>query len=140
MMRHGWSMSLFHAPQQWLGQDPSTHSGQPFGQKYLAMANFGIDQGWSNALTPRLVGDVSGDGIPDIVGFGANSTFTALCSYNSSGQLLFTMDPSATINDYGFNEGWSTSNTVRTLANVDGSGADSLVVSGAFNTQTLKFG
>ena len=101
------------------------------------MADFGTDQGWSNALTPRLVGDVSGDGIPDIVGFGANSTFTALGSHNSNGQLIFTMDPAATINDYGFNEGWSTSNTVRTLANVNRS--DSLVVSGAFNTQTLKF-
>jgi ELWxxDGT repeat protein len=123
-----------------MGQDPSTHGGQPFGQKYLALNNFGTDQGWSNAQTPRLVGDVSGDGIPDIVGFGANSTFTALGSYNSSGQLIFTMDPSATINDYGFNEGWSESNTVRTLANVDGSGTDSLVVSGASNTHTIKFG
>ena len=90
-----------------MGQDPTTHGGQPFGQKYLALNNFGTDQGWSNAQTPRLVGDVSGDGIPDIVGFGANSTFTALGSHNSSGQLIFTMDPSATINDYGFNEGWS---------------------------------
>jgi V8-like Glu-specific endopeptidase len=123
-----------------MGQDPATHSGQPFGQKYLAMADFGTDQGWSNALTPRLVGDVSGDGVLDIVGFGANSTFTALGSYNSNGQLIFTMDPAATINDYGFNEGWSESNTVRALANVDGSGSDSLVVSGAFNTETLKFG
>jgi hypothetical protein len=122
-----------------MGQDPATHGGQPFGQMYLALANFGSDQGWSNALTPRLAGEVSGDGIPDIVGFGANSTFTALGSYNSSGQLTFTMDPSATINDYGYNEGWSTSNTVRTLADVSGSGVNSLVVSGAFNTQTLSF-
>ena len=83
---------------------------------------------------------MSGDGIPDIVGFGANSIFTALGSYNSSGQLMFTMDPSATINDYGFNEGWSTSNTVRTLANVDGSGVDPRVVSGANNTLTIKIG
>jgi hypothetical protein len=122
-----------------MGQDPSTHNGQPFGQEYLALANFGIDQGWSNGLTPRLVGDVSGDGIPDIVGFGANSTFAALGSYDANGHLMFTMDNAVTINDYGYNEGWSESNTVRTLANVDGS-RDSLVLSGAFNTQTLKFG
>ena len=121
-----------------MGQDPSTHGGQPFGQKYLALNNFGTNQGWSNAQTPRLAGDVNGDGILDIVGFGANSTFVALGSYDSSGQLIFTMDPGATINDYGFNEGWSESNTVRTLADVDNSGVDTLVLSGANNTQTLK--
>jgi hypothetical protein len=38
------------------------------------------------------------------------------------------MDSATTINDFGFNEGWSTSNTVRTLANVDGSGTDSLTL------------
>jgi ELWxxDGT repeat protein len=123
-----------------MGQDPSTHEGQPFGHAYLALNNFGSNQGWSNTQTPRLVGDVSGDGIPDIVGFGANSTLTALGSYNSSGQLIFTMDPAATINNYGYTEGWSESNTVRTLANVDGSGSDSLVVSGASGTNVLKFG
>ena len=123
-----------------MGQDPSTHGGQPFGQSYLALDNFGLNQGWSNTLTPRLVGDVNGDGIPDIVGFGASNTFTAFGSHNGSGDLIFTMEPTATIANYGYNEGWSTSNTVRTLADVDGSGRDSLVLSGANGTQTLKFG
>ena len=123
-----------------MGQDPSTHGGQPFGQSYLALDNFGLNQGWSNTLTPRLVGDVNGDGIPDIVGFGASNTFTAFGSHNGNGDLIFTMEPTATIANYGYNEGWSTSNTVRTLADVDGSGRDSLVLSGANGTQTLKFG
>ena len=121
------------------GQDPATHAGQPFGQAYLAIDNFGTSQGWSNANTPRLVGDVSGDGILDIVGFGANSTFTALGSYQN-GRLTFSVDSAATINNYGYNEGWSTSNTVRTLANVDGSGQQALVLSGAFDTNALHFG
>ncbi len=123
-----------------MGQDPSAHNGQPFGQMYLALNNFGLNQGWSDALTPRLVGDVNGDGTPHIVGFGASSTFMALGSYNSSNQLIFTMDPTATINKHGYTEGWGASNTVRTLVNVDGSGVDSLVVGGASNTQVLKFG
>ena len=124
-----------------MGQDPSTHGGQPFGQAYLALNNFGANQGWSNTLTPRLVGDVNGDGIPDIVGFGASNTFTAFGSHDPEhGHLIFTMEPSATIANYGYTEGWSTSNTVRTLADVDGSGRDSLVLTGANGTQTLKFG
>jgi hypothetical protein len=61
-------------------------------------------------------------------------------SYNASGDLMFTLQPAATIHNYGYTQGWSTSNTVRTLADVDGSSADSLVLSGATGTQTVKFG
>ena len=121
-----------------MGQAPSTHNGQPFGPMYLAMSDMGTNQGWSNAMTPRLVGDVNGDGNPDIVGFGADNTFTAVGSRDVHGLLQFMMDPSLTIHNYGYNEGWSTSNTVRTLADVDGSGQQSLVLSGAFGTSTLK--
>lgn len=53
---------------------------------------------------------------------------------------MFAMDSAATIQNCGYNEGWSPSNAVRTLADVDGSGVDSLVVSGATGTQTLKIG
>jgi len=38
-----------------MGQDPATHGGEPFGQLYLAMADFGSNQGWSVAKTPRLI-------------------------------------------------------------------------------------
>jgi len=58
-----------------MGQDPSTHNGQPFGPMYLAMSDMGSNQGWSDTSTPRLIGDVNGDGTPDIVGFGADNTF-----------------------------------------------------------------
>ena len=47
-----------------MGQDLTTHNGEPFGQLYLAMADFGSDQGWTASQTPRLIGDVTGDGIP----------------------------------------------------------------------------
>ena len=93
-----------------MGQDPATHDGEPFGQLYLAMADFGSNQGWSVGQTPRLVGDVTGDGIPDIVGFGTNSTFVAVGSRDSSGNLQFKVDPTKTIGDFGAAEGWSGSN------------------------------
>src|SRR6202012_4019014 len=88
------------------------------GQLYLAMPDFGSNQGWSVGQTPRIVGDVNGDGIPDIVGFGGNSTFVALGSRDGSGNLHFAIDPSQTIADFGVAEGWSGSNpqTVRALA------------------------
>src|SRR5207302_1244133 len=61
-----------------MGQNPMTHGGEPFGQMYLAMTDFGSSQGWSVSTTPRLVGDVTGDGVPDIVGFGYNSTYVVV--------------------------------------------------------------
>ena len=128
-----------------MGQDPSTHNGQPFGQLYLAMAEFGSDQGWSVGKTPRLIGDVNGDGIPDIVGFGDSSVFVAVGSRDSSGNLQFKVDPTKTIGDFGAVEGWSGKDlqTVRALGNVTGTGSGSghsdLILSGAFNTQVWHF-
>src|SRR5213078_684090 len=66
-----------------MGQDPATHGGEPFGQMHLAMADFGSNQGWTVGTNPRLVGDVTGDGIPDIVGFGYSSTFVAVGARDS---------------------------------------------------------
>ena len=89
-----------------LGQDPATHGGQAFGQLYLALNDFGLNQGWSNTQTPRLVGDVNGDGVADLVGFGASSTFAALGTKNASDQVTWAIDPNLMINDFGYNEGW----------------------------------
>jgi len=128
-----------------MGQNPTTHNGEPFGQLYLAMADFGSNQGWSVGQTPRLVGDVTGDGIPDIVGFGTNSTFVAVGSRDSSGNLQFKVDPNKTIGDFGAAEGWSGKDlqTLRTLGNVTGAGSTSsqsdLILSGPFNTQVWHF-
>ena len=128
-----------------MGQDPNTHGGEPFGQLYLALADFGSNQGWSVDTTPRLIGDVTGDGIPDIVGFGNNSTFVAVGSRDSSGNLFFKIDPNKTIADFGTAEGWSgsTEQTVRALGTVAGTGSTSahsdVILSGADNTQVWHF-
>jgi hypothetical protein len=128
-----------------MGQDPTTHNGEPFGQLYLAMANFGSNQGWTVSGTPRLVGDVTGDGIPDIVGFGTSDTYVAVGSYDSSGNLQFAIDPTRTIADFGSAEGWSgsTEQTVRALGTVASSGSITshadLILSGASNTQVWYY-
>jgi hypothetical protein len=129
-----------------MGQNPNTHNGEPFGQLYLAMADFGSNQGWTVSQTPRLIGDVTGDGIPDIVGFGYSDTFVAVGSYDSNGNLQFKVDTSKTIADFGTAEGWSSSTeeSVRTLGTVAASGSTSshadLVLSGVDNTQIWHYG
>src|SRR5260370_3519278 len=127
-----------------MGQAPASHGGEPFGQRYLAMADMGSNQGWSVGATPRLVGDVNGDGIPDIVGFGANNTFVAVGSRDGSGNLRFAVDPTKTIGDFGAAEGWSGSiqQTLRALGTFPGTGGagshTDLILSGAFNTQVWQ--
>jgi hypothetical protein len=127
-----------------MGQNPATHGGEPFGQLYLAMGDSGSNQGWSAATMPRLVGDVTGDGTPDIVGFGANSTFVAVGARDGGDNLSFKVDPTLTIGDFGSAEGWSGSNlqTLRALGTFPSTGGGShsdLVLSGAFNTQVWQY-
>src|SRR5205823_1097445 len=128
-----------------MGQNPATHNGEPFGQLYLAMGDFGSNQGWSVGQTPRLVGDVTGDGIPDIVGFGTNSTLVAVGARDSSNNLSFKVDPTKTIGDFGAVEGWSGSaeQTLRALGTfpeAGGTGSRSdLILSGANNTQAWHY-
>jgi hypothetical protein len=120
-----------------LGQDPATHGGEAFGQTYLGIADFGFSQGWlSTTNLPRLIGDVNGDGVLDIVGFGNSATLTALGAKDAAGKVTWAVDPSLQINDYGIDQGWGNSPTIRQLGDVDGDGKAELVFSGAAGTHT----
>ena len=45
----------------------------------LDLVNFGLAQGWvSNNTFHRQIGDINGDGYPDILAFGNSATFTAI--------------------------------------------------------------
>ena len=117
-----------------MGQDPATHGGEPFGQRYLAMSDMGSSQGW-NSKTVRLVQDINNDGAPDIVGFGNKSTFVAMGARDENGDLHFTIDDSQTIPDFGYSQGWDAT-TVRTIAQSEHGGEHdaSLVLSGSTGT------
>ncbi|KAF8653553.1 hypothetical protein AX16_003890 [Volvariella volvacea WC 439] len=49
-----------------------------FGNVYYAINNFGYNQGWRVEKHVRLLGDVDGDGYPDIIGFGENATYISI--------------------------------------------------------------
>ena len=68
-----------------------------------AVANFSIEQGWTVAQHPRLVADLDGNGMSDIVGFGNDGVWTALCKGGSAaafGEARFALA------NFGFNQGW----------------------------------
>jgi hypothetical protein len=77
--------------------------------------------GWSNNH-PRMIADVNGDGLPDIVGFGEAGVYVSL----STGKN-FTA-PELWVNSYGANAGgWSVGAHPRMMADVNGDGLADVV-------------
>ncbi len=63
----------------------SLSTGSGFTQATQWVAGFGTANGFTNNTTfPRFVVDVTGDGRPDIVGFGSNAVFLAQANSNTS--------------------------------------------------------
>jgi hypothetical protein len=55
--------------------------GGNFADAFLATGAFGADGGWSGQdLYPRQLGDVNGDGLADIVGFGSQGGWVSLAT------------------------------------------------------------
>lgn len=95
------------------------NSSGGFGAAKFLLANFGEDQGWSS--TDRYlkgVGDVSGDGRADVVGFGQAGTYVAHA--NVSGGLDSAI---FSLSNFGQDQGWSSADLFpRTIADVNGDG------------------
>jgi Domain of unknown function (DUF4476)/FG-GAP-like repeat len=101
-------------------------TGKGFGLLHLILNDFGnVNGGWDAVSTVRCVGDVNGDGKTDVVGFSGGSVRVSF----SNGAAL---SPNRVLNsDF---EGWSYTNHVRTVADVDGDGKADLVGFGSAGT------
>lgn len=119
-----------------LGQQANADGSGAFGAAYLAMGDYGTQQGWSTAVNTRVLGDIYGNGQVDIVGFGADYTFVATPTVDATtGQATFAF--AEYWHAYGTNEGYTPSQNFRGVADVTGNGIDSIVVSSATNTQII---
>src|SRR5262249_37393896 len=88
----------------------------------LVLRGFGEDAGiWHVDRHPRAVGDVTGEGRGDIVGFGNDGVYDAL----SDGGGSFTL--AAGIGGFGVDEGWRVDQHPRFLGDVTGDGRADIV-------------
>ena len=101
-----------------------------FGSMMLGIAGFGyadVGGGWSTAdRYPRTLGDVNGDGVADIIGFGGDGTYVAL----GRGDGTFG-DATRLVDSFGQSDaggGWSSNDRFpRFVGDIDGDGLSDLV-------------
>jgi uncharacterized repeat protein (TIGR01451 family) len=99
--------------------------GGHFAMPTFELAAFGTSGGWaSQELDPRTLADVNGDGLADIVGFGADAVYVSLAT--GGGHFA---SPTAQLSAFGSNAGgWNSDNTYpRQLADINGNGSADIV-------------
>ena len=106
------------------GVSVALSNGSGFDSASLWLNNFGYDQGWTSDKTLRKMGDVNGDGLADVVGFGTTGVFVALS--NGSG----FDDASLWLADFGYDQGWRLDKGIRVLADVNGDNKADIVAFG----------
>jgi hypothetical protein len=99
----------------------ATSTGGAFGAISKWTSSFALANGWTVASYVRMVGDVNGDGKADVVGFGQDGVYVGL----STG-TTFSL-PSRRTTSFDLSHGWTVSQYVRTVGDVNGGGKADLV-------------
>ena len=91
-----------------------------FGERKIVFNNLSVKDNWEVKKHPRLLGDVTGNGLPDIVGFGEEGVYVALNKGNG------TFDsPKFVLKAFGYGPAvgaWRIDRHYRYLADMNGDG------------------
>jgi hypothetical protein len=99
----------------------STSTGTSFNNPDFWIKDFGFTSGWRTHLHVRTTGDITGDTMDDVVGFGNEGVFTAVSNGNGFEGTKFA------VADFGYEQGWRNDKHVRLLADVNGDSRKDIV-------------
>lgn len=104
----------------------SLSNGAGLDTQTLWVSGFGRGGGWSDQVSrPRMLGDVNGDGMLDVIGFAVSYVKVAL---NRQTHLEVSSDFPDFTSDFHQNAGWSNNDKFpRTMIDVNGDGKDDIV-------------
>lgn len=103
----------------------ATSKGLDFRSPAFVLAQFGYQQSWRVEKHVRTMGDINGDGLEDIVGFGGYGVWTALATGNGFAPAQFVLA------GFGYLAGgWRVDRHPRLLADVNGDGRKDIVAFG----------
>ena len=84
----------------------------------LWVSEFSIQQGWTPEH-PRMLADINGDKIQDIVGFGIHGVWRSIAPP--------ALQASFVLEEFGYDQGWRVDKHVRTMADISGDQKDDIV-------------
>jgi len=96
-------------------------NGSGFGAVGKWTSSFDLSHGWTVKDYVRTVGDVNGDGKADLIGFGLDGVYVALSNGSGFGAV------SKWTSSFDLSHGWTVSQYVRTVGDVNGDGKADLI-------------
>jgi PASTA domain/FG-GAP-like repeat len=90
---------------------------------HLAVAGFGVDQGWRTDHHLRLLTDLNGDGRADIVGFADDGVYTGIARADGT----FTGQTPSGVYNFGYLQGWRIGTHPRWVDDITGDGLPDVV-------------
>lgn len=104
-----------------VGVTVATSTGSGFSAPKVWLNGFGTAAGWSVKFHPRTLADVTGDGIPDVIGFATDGVYVAVGTGKG-------FKPASRWNaGFGTNNGWAVDENPRWLEDMNGDGRADVV-------------